>query len=189
VRQSTKRIEVVAKKLRNLPSAANKANKAHRAGQTPKKAVKTVQDELTALLARGYTVEDIGRVLRGAGIEISAVTLRGYARNAAAPGGAPAKRAASTDASAAPAKPKVAKVATKPKGSTRTASTAGTRKSMPPTSAKARKSTPPVASAAPGKARKSALTPPAATTGSFHDYGQHTKATFVVRPDTPDSDL
>jgi hypothetical protein len=174
VRQSTKRIEVVAKRLRNLPTAAKKP------GQTPKKAVKTVREELMALLARGYTVEEIGRVLRGEGIEISAVTLRGYARTAAV-----AKRTASTDSgSVAPAK---RKVATKRKASSgRTATAAGAP--APPAAAAAarKKSTPPSASA---KARKPAAKPPAATTGSFHDYGQLSKATFVVRPDTPDSDL
>jgi len=171
VRQSTKRIEVVAKKLRNLPSVAKKP------GQTPKKTVKAVQDELVALLARGYTVEEIGRVLRGAGIEISAVTLRGYARDAAT--AATTKRAATTERPSAAAAPK-RKVAVKRKAVARTATSAGT---PAPT---ARKSAPPSASA---KARKPAAKPPAATTGSFHDYGKLAKASFVVRPDTPDSDL
>lgn len=179
MRQSTKRIEVVAKRLRNLPTAAKKP------GQTPKKAAKTVREELMALLARGYTVEEIGRVLRGEGIEISAVTLRGYARTAAV-----AKRTASTDSrSVAPAK---RKVATKRKApAPRTATPAGTP--APPvaaataSAAAARKKAAPPSAAA--KARKPAVQPPAAATGSFHDYGQLSKATFVVRPDTPDSDL
>jgi hypothetical protein len=172
VRQSTKRIEVVAKKLRNLPSVAKKP------GQTPKKAVKAVQDELVALLARGYTVEEIGRVLRGAGIEISAVTLRGYARDIAT--AATTKRAATTERPSAAAAPAKRKVVVKRKVPARTATSAG---KPAPT---ARKSTPPSASP---KARKPAAKPPVPTTGSFHDYGKLAKASFVVRPDTPDSDL
>lgn len=167
MRQSTKR-EVVAKKLRNSPAAK-------RQGQSPKRVVKAVQDELVALLARGYSIEEVGRVMRGAGIEISATTLKSYAQtaNVSAPTAATAKRRASEPPPASTTK---RKAATKRKTTT---------KSIPPAPATRSKSVPPSAS----KSRAGSTKSPAPATGSFHDYGHLGKATFVVRPDTPDTDL
>lgn len=162
MRQSTKR-EVVAKKLRNAPTAK-------RQRQSPKQAVKAVQDELVGLLARGYSIEEVGRAMRGAGIEISAATLQSYARAANAAHPASSKRRASEPPPAEAPKRKVA----------------AKRKAAPAGAPAARsKSVPPSAS----KSRAGTTKSPVPATGSFHDYGQLGKATFVVRPDTPDSDL
>jgi hypothetical protein len=155
--RTTKQRAAVAKKLRKVPAVAAKSVVTlSKRDRSPKNVVQGVQDELGALLTRGYSVEEVGRELRGAGIEISAGTLRSYARGA--------KR--TSDATTSPAAPAKRKPATR-----KTAAA----KNAPVSAAASRKiSTPPVAAA---KGR---------VAGS--DF-QLAKATFVVRPDTPDSDL
>jgi hypothetical protein len=168
VRQ-TKRTAVVAKKVRKQPPVAKKK------AATPKKAVEALQDELASLLGRGHSVEEVRQVLRGAGMEISTVTLQGYARSL----GVTTKHGASAPpTNAAPAKKK----AVAAKSATRGASASSSASSAAP----ARKiSSPPPASA---KTRATAAKSQAASKGKFHDF-QLAKATFIVRPDTPDSDL
>jgi hypothetical protein len=176
VRHTTKQIEGVAKKLRKLPAVANKSPAvAKNKGHTPKSAVQTVQDELVKLLASGYSVAEVGNVLRSAGIQVSAVTLRGYARHASA--------AANKRASVAP--PVKKKVATQ-KSPARSASSESAAAGNAPA---ARKN--PAAAPATAKARPAAPKQPTKSGRGFHDYGtlQLAKSTFVVRPDTPDSDL
>jgi hypothetical protein len=158
LRTTTKQRAGAAKKLRKLPAVAAKSVVTPKRALSPKKVVQGVQDELGSLLARGYSVEEVGKELRGAGIEISAGTLRSYAKGAT-------KRGAETASSAAaPAKRKAA--------TRKTAGSNSTPVSAAPASRKL--STPP---AAPAKGRVPGT-----------DY-QLAKATFVVRPDTPDSDL
>jgi hypothetical protein len=157
LRTTTKQRAGAAKKLRKLPAVAAKSVVTPKRALSPKKVVQGVQDELGSLLARGYSVEEVGKELRGAGIEISAGTLRSYAKGAT-------KRGAETASSAAAPRRKAA--------TRKTAGSNSTPVSAAPASRKL--STPP---AAPAKGRVPGT-----------DY-QLAKATFVVRPDTPDSDL
>jgi hypothetical protein len=129
-----------------VPAAAKSVVALSEHARSPKKVVQGVRDELGALLTRGYSVEEVGKELRGAGIEISAGTLRSYARSAT-------KRA--SDAASSPAGPAKRKTA-------------------------ARKTA----------AAKLSTSPPAPAKGRVAGTDFHlAKATFAVRPDTPDSDL
>jgi hypothetical protein len=176
LRTTTKQRAGDAKKLRKLPSVAAKAVvEVSKRASTPKKVVESVQDELARLLARGYSVEEVGAVLRGAGIEVAAATLRSYARSM--------KKRAGETPSAPAAKRKVAprKASASTATTVRSGSTAGAVAA--PAS---RKSTTPPAPPAKGRAPVAkAAASPAPARRDFHSA----KATFVVRPDTPDSDL
>ena len=186
MRHTTKR-EGVAKRLRKLPAVANKLpivtkKKARAVGHTPEKLVKTLQDELVRLLESGYSVAEVGKVLRSAGIEVSAVTLRGYVRDATAAN----KRPVSADS------PRTVPVKRKPavqKPTARSASSefAAAAAGNAPVARKKPALSPAPATA---KARAPASKQPVKSSSGFHDYGNLlAKATFVVRPDTPDSDL
>jgi hypothetical protein len=180
VRHTTKQIEGVAKKLRKLPTVAKKLPAPAKAGHTAEKAVQTVQDELVKLLASGYSVGEVGKVLRSAGIEVSAVTLRGYVRNSIAA----SKRAAGAGSpNAAPVKKKVATQ----KSATRSASSTSTAVGNAPVSHKKPATPPPTAKTRTPASKRA----PTKSSSGFHDYRnlQLAKSTFVVRPDTPDSDL
>lgn len=179
MRHTTKHVGV-AKKLRKLPAVANKLPAvAKKTRHTPEKAVQTVQDELVKLLASGYSVAEVGKVLRSAGIEVSAVTLRGYVRNSSAAN----KRAAGTGSpGAAPPKKTVATQ----KSSTRSASSQSAAAGN--ASVSRRKPAPPSPTA---KTSTQGSKQATKSSSGVLDYGnrQLAKATFVVRPDTPDSDL
>jgi hypothetical protein len=163
VRPPTKRTAIVAKKLRKSPTVAKKK------AAPSKKAVQALQEELAALLARGHSVEEVGRVLRGAGMEISTVTLQGYARSLGLANKRPV--AASTPATEAKKKASGAKSAATSASTASAAPRSRKISSPPPASAKTR--------AAASKSQ------PASKTYDF----QLAKASFIVRPDTPDSDL
>jgi hypothetical protein len=187
VRHSTKR-EGVVKKLRKLPAVANKLpivtkRKARSMSHTPEKTVQTVQDELVRLLESGYSVAEVGKVLRSAGIEVSAVTLRGYVRDATAA----SKRAVRADS---PRTGPVKKKSPMQKSTVRSASSesAAAAAGNAPVARKKPAASPPPATA---KARTPASKQSVKSSSVFHDHGNlHlAKATFVVRPDTPDSDL
>jgi hypothetical protein len=173
LRTTTKQRAGTAKKLRKLPAAAEKATSravvdVSKRARTPRKVVETVQDELARLLARGYSAEEVGAVLRGAGIEVAAGTLRSYARGA---------KKRTQDTAGAPAAKR--KVATR-----KATTTSGASGGALPAPA-SRKSTPP---AVPAKGRASAAKAAATPPSGRRDF-LPAKATFVVRPDTPDSDL
>jgi hypothetical protein len=159
LRTTTKQRAGAAKKLRKLPAVAAKSVvSSPKRARSPKKVVQSVQDELASLFARGYSIEEVGKELRGAGIEISAGTLRSYAKSAT-------KRAA--EAASSPAAPAKRKAATRKAAG----SNSGPVSAAP---ASRKLSTQP---AAPAKGRVPGI-----------DFSL-AKATFVVRPDTPDSDL
>jgi hypothetical protein len=181
VKYTRKQTEVVAKKLRKLPAVARKR------AQTPEKAVQMVQDELAALLARGYSVKEVGHALRSAGIEISAVTLRGYASASAAN----KRGAVAGSLSVAPSKRKAVtrtSTATTATTATTTRTTSSGFTAAGTAAASSKKSAPP---ASPAKSRATAVKRPATVSAGLRDYKglQLSKATFVVRPDTPDTDL
>lgn len=176
MRTTPKQRAADAKKLRKLPSVAAKAVvDVSKRARTPKKVVESVQEELARLLARGYSVEEVGAVLRGAGIEVAAGTLRSYARGL--------KKRAEDTPSAPAAKRKVA--TRKATATSTTPHKSGSTAGAVPAPASRKSTTPP---AAPAKGRSpvaKAAPSPAPARRDFH----LAKATFVVRPDTPDSDL
>jgi hypothetical protein len=166
VKYTTKQIEEAAKKLRKLPAVQDKEH-------TSKQAVKLLQDELAALLARGYSLEKVGRALRSAGNEISALTLREYLRTSSTPS-KPAPRASAPKRKAAKRKERVSKPPSTP-AKARPAARKVPPPPPPPKAAKAKPTTPNLPA------------PP----NPIFQRGNLTlaKATFQVRPDTPDSDL
>jgi hypothetical protein len=178
VRHTTKH-EGVAKKLRKLPVVANKQPiVAKKKGHTAEKVVQTVQDELVKLLASGYSAAEVGKVLRSAGIEVSAVTLRGYVRNAS-------KRGVEAGASSVEPAPVKKKVATQKSSAGSTPSETAVAGNAPVSRTK------PAPPSATAKARTPAPKRLAKPSTGFPNFGNLplAKATFVVRPDTPDSDL
>lgn len=187
---TTKQIEDAAKKLRALP--AKKRTK----DPGSKQAVRMLQAEFAALLERGYSLEQAGRALHNAGIEISALTVLESLGSGSA-SSSPQKRTSRTEsAERAPTRRSIAK-----------RSVAG-RTSVPPGQLL---TTPSLAAAEPAPSWKVSPPPlpplpppfpalprtqqPAASPPSLprllFQRGNLilAKATFRVRPDTPDSEL
>jgi len=70
-------IEAIAIKLRNMPPIEEKTKE-----YSKQDAVKILAREITALKARGYTIDQIAETLRGEGLDISTPTLKNYLQRA-----------------------------------------------------------------------------------------------------------
>jgi hypothetical protein len=184
---TTKQIEDAAKKLHALP--AKKRTK----DPSSKQAVRMLQAEFAALLERGYSLEQAGQALHNAGIEISPLTVLESLGSASS---SPEKRTSRTkSAERAPTKRSIAK-----RGVAR-------RKSVPPGQPSTtlslaaveppsrRVSPPPLPPLPPllpalPRTQRVATSPPSLLNRVFQRGNLNlAKATFQVRPDTPDSEL
>jgi hypothetical protein len=181
---TTKQIEDAAKKLRALP--AKKRTK----DPDSKQAVRMLQAEFAALLERGYSLEQAGRALHNAGIEISALTVL----ESLGSGSSPPQKWATTKRSLAKsrvAKRSVARRPALPPGQPPTtpslaaAEPAPARRVLPPPLPPPLPRLPPL----PKSQLAAAGPPPLPKLGFQRRNFTLTKATFQVRPDTPDTEL
>jgi hypothetical protein len=190
VKYTTKQIEAAANRLRALPAKKRAKN------PSSKKALHMLQAEFAGLLERGYSLAQAGRALHDAGIQISPLTVLESLSSSTR---SPKNRTSRTKSTRAPAKASIAK------RSAITADPPSTAMSPAATEPAARKVPPPPPPPLPSlprlpppppppvpfqRTQRAAAIPPIQPNPVFQRGNVSLpKATFRVRPDTPDSEL
>jgi DNA-binding CsgD family transcriptional regulator len=77
MRYTKEMLEAIAVKLRDMPPIEEKTKE-----YSKQDAVKILAKEITALKARGYTMDQIAETLKGEGLDISTPTLKNYLQRA-----------------------------------------------------------------------------------------------------------
>lgn len=145
-------LERMAAGLRALPVMDASKRRTNKQG-----AVRYLAEEIAAVQARGYTVEEIVESLRGLGLDITTPTLKSYLQRAKNPSAKRSKARRSSVGSAKKAEsPSVVKAETLPKsGPTSTAGGALTKRT--PATAKAEGAAPPTPDPTPLRGGKDAF--------------------------------
>lgn len=77
VTYTTEQLEAIALKLRALPPIEKKKQQ-----HSKQEAVKVLSREIAAMQKRGYTLDQISKVLRGEGLDVATPTLKSYLQRA-----------------------------------------------------------------------------------------------------------
>lgn len=74
---TTEQLEAIALKLRAMPPIEKKKQQHNK-----QEAVKVLAKEIAAMQKRGYTLDQISKVLRGEGLDVATPTLKSYLQRA-----------------------------------------------------------------------------------------------------------
>lgn len=74
---TTEQLEAIALKLRAMPPIEKKKQQHNK-----QEAVKVLAREIAAMQKRGYTLDQISKVLRGEGLDVATPTLKSYLQRA-----------------------------------------------------------------------------------------------------------